>query len=203
MGFSLFNKQSKEEKFWNWFTKNQETYYNEIENLEIREQIFNKLSSELKKVQPDLVFEFSPIHETGIREFTISADGIKENFPSVIELVNKAPKIDNWQFNAFRQRIPGDEIGLNFGDFKISYDDLFFRYQEVDGELGVELNIRDYNGEGMKQNAVYILLDNLLGEYDTTISIGWIDWERLDESKLDEMIPIIKLRDLIDKRKAE
>ncbi len=203
MGFSLFNKQSKEEKFWNWFTKNQETYFKEIENLEIREQIFNNLSTELKKVQNDLVFEFSPIHENGIREFTVSADGIKENFPSVTNLIEKAPEIENWQFNAFRQRIPGDEIGLNFGDFKISYDDLFFRYQEVDGELGVELNIRDYNGEGMKQNAVYILLDNLLGEYDTTVSIGWIDWEKLDESKLDEMIPIIKLRDLIDKRKAE
>jgi hypothetical protein len=203
MGFSLFNKQSKEEKFWNWFTKNQETYFKEIENLEIREQIFNNLSTELKKVQNDLVFEFSPIHENGIREFTVSADGIKENFPSVTKLIEKAPKIENWQFNAFRQRIPGDEIGLNFGDFKISYDDLFFRYQEVDGELGVELNIRDYNGEGMKQNAVYILLDNLLGEYDTTVSIGWIDWEKLDESKLNEMIPIIKLRDLIDKRKAE
>lgn len=203
MGFSLFNKQSKEEKFWNWFTKNQETYYKEIENLEIREQIFGNLSTELQKVQSDLVFEFSPIHESGIREFTVSADGIKENFPSVIKLIDKAPKIENWQFNAFRQRIPGDEIGLNFGEFKISYDDLYFRYQEIDGELGVELNIRDYNGESVKQNAVYILLDNLLGEYDTTIVIGWIDWEKLDENKIDEVIPIIKLRDLIDKRKAE
>lgn len=201
MGFSIFNKQSKEEIFWNWFTKNQETYYNGIENLEIREILFDKLSSELQKVQSDLVFEFSPIHENGIREFTISADGIKENFSSVISLVEKSPKIDKWKFNAFRQRVPGDEIGLNFGDFKISYKDLYFRYQEVDGELGVELNIRDYNGEGKIQNAVYILLDNLLGEYDTTIAIGWIDWEKLDENKLDEMIPIIKLRDLIDKRK--
>lgn len=203
MGFSIFNKQSKEELFWNWFTKNQETYYNGIENLEIREKIFDKLSSELQKVQSGLVFEFSPIHENGTREFTISADGIKSNFSSVISLVEKSPKMEKWKFNAFRQRVPGDEIGLNFGEFKISYKDLYFRYQEVDGELGVELNIRDYNGESKKQNAVYILLDNLLGEYDTTISIGWIDWEKLDESKLDEMIPIIKLRDLIDRRKME
>jgi hypothetical protein len=203
MGFSLFNKQSKEEKFWNWFSKHQETYYTEIENLEIRDKLFNELSTELKKVHNDLVFEFSPIHENGIREFTVSADGIKENFPITIELINKSPKIDKWKFNAFRQRVPGDEIGLNFGEFKISYKDLYFRYQEVDGELGIELNIRDYNGESGKQNAVYILLDNLIGEYDTTIGIGWIDWEKLDESKIDKMIPIIKLRDLIDKRKSE
>ena len=49
MGFSIFNKESKEEKFWNWFEKNQETYYSEIENLEIREKIFNELSKNLKK----------------------------------------------------------------------------------------------------------------------------------------------------------
>ena len=203
MGFSLFNKQSKEEKFWSWFSKHQKTYYSEIENLEIRDKIFNELSTELKKVHKDLVFEFSPIHENGIREFTVSADGIKENFPVVIDLIEKSPKIDNWKFNAFRQRVSGDEIGLNFGEFKISYKDLYFRYQEVDGELGIELNIRDYNGESVKQNAVYILLDNLIGEYDTTIGIGWIDWEKLDENKIEEMIPIIKLRDLIDKRKSK
>jgi|GEM_PF-3922813 hypothetical protein len=59
MGFSLFNKTPNEDKFWNWFSKHQETYYNEIENLEIREKIFNNLSTELKKVHQDLVFEFS------------------------------------------------------------------------------------------------------------------------------------------------
>ena len=66
MGFSIFNKESKEEKFWNWFEKNQETYYSEIENLEIREQIFDELTKNLKKVNKDLVFEFSPIHENNV-----------------------------------------------------------------------------------------------------------------------------------------
>ncbi|WP_163515500.1 hypothetical protein [Gelidibacter japonicus] len=59
MGFSLFNKTPNEDKFWNWFSKHQETYYNEIENLEIREKILINLSTELKKVHQDLVFEFS------------------------------------------------------------------------------------------------------------------------------------------------
>ncbi len=203
MGCSLFNKQSKEEKFWNWFTKNQETYYKEIENIEIREQIFDKLSNKLQKVQSDLVFELSPVHKNGVRVLTVSADGIKENFPSVIKLINNAPKIENWQFHAFRQRIFDDEIELNFGEFKISYDDLYFKYQETKRELGIELNIRNYNGKPEMQNAIYILLDNLIGEYDTTIEIGWIDWKKLDENKIDKVIPILKLRDLIDKRKAE
>ncbi|WP_435254905.1 hypothetical protein [Tenacibaculum sp. A30] len=202
MGFSLFNKQPKEDKFWSWFSKNQETYYNEIENLEIREKIFNDLSSELKKVHQDLVFEFSPIHENGIREFTVSAEGIKELFPTVEKLIERAPKIENWQFNAFRQRIPGDEFEIQYGDFKIGYSDIYFRY--VDGEygkLGIELNIRDYNGNGQTQNAIYILLDGLIGEYDITMGIDWIEWVKLDESNIENLNPITSLRTLIDQKK--
>ncbi|MGG8497082.1 hypothetical protein ACQY1Q_11730 [Tenacibaculum sp. TC6] len=202
MGFFLFNKQSKEEKFWNWFSKHQNTYYTEIENLKIREKIFNDLSTELKKVHHDLVFEFSPIHENGIREFTISAEGIKELFPIVTNLVKKAPKIENWQFNAFRQRIPGDEFEIQYGDFKIGYSDIYFRY--VDGEygkIGIELNIRDFDNSGQSKNAIYILLDGLIGEYDITMGIDWIEWVKLDESKVKNLNPIISLRTLLDQKK--
>lgn len=202
MGFSLFNKQQKEDKFWSWFSKNQETYYNEIENLEIREKIFNDLSIELKKVHQDLVFEFSPIRENGIREFTVSAEGIKELFPTVEKLIEKAPKIKNWKFNAFRQRVPGDEFEIQYGDFKIGYSDIYFRY--VDGEygkLGIELNIRDYDGNGQTQNAIYILLDGLIGEYDITMGIDWIEWVKLDESNIKNLNPITSLRTFIDQKK--
>ena len=202
MGFSLFNKQPKEDKFWSWFYKNQETYYSVIENLEIRERIFNNLSTELKKVHQDLVFEFSPIHENGIREFTVSAEGIKELFPIVENLIKKAPEIKNWQFNAFRQRIPGDEFEIQQGDFKIGYSDIYFRY--VDGEygkLGIELNIRDYDENGQTQNAIYILLDGLIGEYDITMGIDWIEWVKLEESNIENLNPITSLRTLIDQKK--
>ena len=201
MGFSLFNKQSKEEKFWKWFTENQKTYYEQVENLETREQLFDKLSTELKQIHEDLVFEFSPIKKSGIREFTISADGLKEVFPYVEKLLEKSPKIPKWKFSAFRQRVPGDEIGLNYGDFKISYKDIYFRYNENDGKLGIELNIREYNGEPQKQNAIYILLDSLIGEYDVVMGIDWIDWVKLDDSQIESLNPITSLRLLIDRRK--
>ena len=106
----------------------------------------------------DLVFEFSPIHENGIREFTVSAEGIKELFPIVEKLIESAPKIEKWQFNAFRQRIPGDEFEIQYGDFRISYSDIYFRYVDGEyGEIGIELNIRDFDDSGQSKNAIYIL----------------------------------------------
>ena len=199
MSFSIFNKESKEEKFWNWFEKNQETYYSEIENLEIREKIFNELSKNLKKINEDLVFEFSPIHENKIREFTISAEGIKDLFPVVEKLIEKAPKLKNWKFNAFRQRIPDDEFEIQYGDLKIGYSDIYYRSEDDNGKLGIELNIRNFDGKGQTQNAIYILLDGLIGEYDVTTKIGWIEWVKLDENEKENLKPIIELRNEIDK----
>ena len=199
MIISFFKKKNPEEEFWNWFIKNQDIYYDEIENLNIRDKIFDKLSTKLRKINPDLVFEFSPKHENGIREFTISADGIKEMFPTVEKLVEKAPKLKNWKFNAFRQRIPGDDFEIQYGDLNISYSDIYFRSENDNGKLGVELHIKNYNGKGQTQNAIYILLDGLIGEYDVTTKIGWIEWVKLDERNLENLKPIIELRELIDK----
>ena len=199
MSFSIFNKESKEEKFWNWFEKNQETYYSEIENLEIRKKIFDELSKNLKKINEDLVFEFSPIHENNVREFTISAEGIKDLFPVVEKLVEKAPKLKKWKFNAFRQRILGDEFEIQYGDLKIGYSDIYYRSEDDNGKLGIELNIRNFDGKGQTQNAIYILLDGLIGEYDVTTKIGWIEWVKLNENEKENLKPIIELRSEIDK----
>ncbi|PWH85002.1 hypothetical protein [Brumimicrobium oceani] len=202
MNFSLSNKRSKEEKFWNWFSKSQDTFYHEIENLEVRDEILTDLKSELNKVHPNLVFEFSPIHENGVREFTISAEGVKDFFPYVEGLIEKAPEIKNWQFNAFRQRIPGDDLQIQYGDLNIGYSDIYFRYQDGKyGEIGIELNIRDFDESPQTQNAIYILLDGLIGEYDITLGPDWIEWVKLDESNIENLNPITSLRGLIDEKK--
>jgi hypothetical protein len=199
MLFSIYNKETKEEKFWNWFEENQETYYSESVNLEVREKIFDELSENLKKVNEDLVFEFSPKHKNNTVEFTISADGIKEIFPIVEKLIEKAPKLKNWKFNAFRQPVPGDDFTINYGDLKIGYSDIFYRSQTNNGKLGIELNIKNYDGKGRTQNAIYILLDNLIGEYNVVTKIDWIEWVELKENEITGLKPLTELRKEIDK----
>lgn len=192
----------KQEKFWKWFSNNQDKLYNaDVQGHEMQNLFFDEISAELRKINPDLVFEFSPVQENGKKEFTISADGLKELFPIVISLVDKAPKIEQWKFTAFRQRIPGDGIAVKFQDFNIGYSDLFFRYTEENEKLGIELNIRHYTGEPQMQNGIYILLDSLLGEYDVVKAIDWIDWVKLNELDIENLAPITDLRILIDQRK--
>ena len=202
MGILSFNKQSKEDKFWTWFSANENVYYTEVEDGKYRKVIFDKLANELQKIHEDLSFEFSPIHENGVRELTISAEGIIDVFPIVESLIRKAPKLVNWKFNAFRQRVPGDDIELELGEKKIGYSDIYYRYKDGDyGEIGIELNIRNYDESRLIQHATYILLDGLIGEYDLTVGIDWIEWVKLDESTIPSLSPIIELRTLIDTKK--
>ncbi len=203
MLFNFCKTKTKEEKFWVWFSKNNSIYYNQFLGTDSTSPLYQKLNTELTKVNKELTWEFSPVMENGIREITISADGIKEFFPAVESLVQAAPEISNWKINAFRQRIPGDDIRINYGDFSISYSDIFFKYADEGEKIGIELYIKDFEKNGHKQNAIYILLDGLIGEYDTETTIGWIDWKKLNESETDFLFKFYELRELVDRKKNE
>ncbi|WP_136467978.1 hypothetical protein [Flagellimonas onchidii] len=203
MIFSFCKNKTKEQKFWDWFSKNNLTYYNEVEGIDTTKPLFQRLNAELKKVNSELTWEFSPIKDNGIREFTVSADGIRELFPAVEKLVLAAPEIPNWKINAFRQRIPGEDLRIDFGEFSISYSDIFFKYEDEGEKIGIELYIKDFDGEGQKQNAIYILLDGLIGEYDTETVISWIDWKKLNELETGKLFKFHELRNLVDQKKVE
>ena len=100
--------------------------------------------------------------------------------------------------NHFRQRIPGDEIEIKYDNFKISYDDIYFRYSKELGKIGLELNIRDYKETPEFINATYVLLDGLIGEYDMETKVDWIERKSLDETKIDSLYKLVELREIID-----
>lgn len=197
------NEKSPEDKFWKWFLSKEKYIFDNADNLKVRESIYDDISTELQKIDKNIVFELAPIQKNGTREFSISADGIEKSFPAVELLISKKPKIKNWNFAAFRQRIESEDLEIQYGNYKIGYDDIFFRYSIEENQLGIELNIRNYDETAEMQNAIYILLDSLLGEYDVTKKIDWIDWKKLDETNIKNLSKIIELRELIDSRKIQ
>jgi len=202
LALSIFSCSSKEkeEDFWNWFSSNQERIYKFENN---QEEIFDELQGKLIEIDSNLVFEFSKIRKDGTREFIVSADGIIASFPAVIKLVEKAPKFKKWEIKAFRQRNKGDDLQIVYDDsLKVAYDDIYFRYKKNLDKLDVELNIRNYRESASMNNAVYILLDGLIGEYDMETKIGGIEWRKLDETKKDSLYKIIQLPKMIDNLKA-
>lgn len=187
--------------FWGWFMKNEHLFYFGTDNEAERETLFNQVSAQLKALNETIVYEFSPIRKDNTKEFCISADGMKDAFDDVKEILNFAPKHEHWEFTAFRQRIPNESLVIKMGAIQIGYDDIYFRCGEQEGEFGIELNIRDYTESGREQNAILILLDALIGEYDAVMEIDFVDWKKLDESKKENYLPFVALRRIIDERK--
>jgi hypothetical protein len=199
----LIQKRSKEEQFWDWFLKNEAELFYGTDIESNRERIFSGLTEKIKAIDSNLTYEFSPVLKDDTKEFIVSADGMKESFEQVKSVISKAPTHDHWIFIAFRQPNSGDDLIMEMGELKIGYRDIYFRFLDEEGELNIELNIRDYDGSGFQQNAVYLLLDSLLGEYDTVKEIDIIDWVLLDETKLDNFYPFIELRNVISNRKQK
>ncbi|MDQ0639852.1 hypothetical protein QF042_003417 [Pedobacter sp. W3I1] len=189
----IFKKKKPEDIFWNWFSKKADLYFHFERN---RDVLFSKLKAELEKIHPDLTFEFSPVFEDGTRELVISADGIKSIFPIVIKLVKQAPILQKWKIIAFRQ--PHKEVTqINYQDLTINLKDVFFRYSKDKGQVGLELNIRGFYESPEWTAGIFILLDNVIGEYHTEMSLSHIYKKQLDETEVNNLFPIENLPQII------
>lgn len=169
---------SNEEKFWTWFQKNEDMLFHLEKD---RERTFDKLSTELSKVGPDLTFEFGPICETGKREFVISAAGIKSSFPLVESLFDAAPDLEQWNIIKFRQRrTPLNDLSLN--GLEIKAEDVYYNLYKDGDKLGIILFIDGYTEDqrNLYASAGYLFLDEALGEYDVETKLGFIEFHNKD-----------------------
>lgn len=139
------------------------------------------LGVRIQAIDPGLGFEFS--FDNGI-VMAISASGDSDLFDLVKAIVAAAPAFSHVQIVAFRQRGPVGAYKLRQPDGQeLSGDDVWFRIVETQDPIVLELYIRDFpvDSPGQKQNDVYLLLDNALGEFDVVKHIGGIGWYNLPD----------------------
>lgn len=171
MFVSSCENQSPESRFWIWFEENQDEIYHFERD---QERTFDKLQEALSKVHPDLTFEFGPV-EDGKREFVISADGIIEAFPAVEALHSSAPSLPRWTIIKFRPRRPAMEIRL--GDLKLEPTDIGVSIEADGSKAGLTVFLKDFDQSRTDQyrQAVFIMLDQAIGEYDMETKVGFIE----------------------------
>jgi hypothetical protein len=180
-----------QEEFWKWFVQHEvELFGFKADREAERERIFDQLVTELGKVHPDLTFEFGP--NATVREFVISAGGIKSAFPAVVSLANAAPSLMRWQVTAFRLRRTLSVVEL--GSKRVDPKEVEFSVLD-NGELaGLYLYIPGFQESDTDLRQIgYLLLDDALGEYDVETRLGLIkmlspqaftDFERYALAKL-------------------
>ena len=159
-------------RFWLWFQAN-DSALSTVQTA--REEIASELARELHRIHPDLTFEFGP-SENGVRDFVVSADGSREAFPAVIALGHAAPAMAHWRVIMFRPPRP-DVTQIRIGDIELDAKTVEF-IAEPDGPLtGLTLSIPGYKATPHKvyEQAAYILLDGMLGEYTVETRVGFIE----------------------------
>lgn len=195
MHFSLFRK-SRENKFWEWFELNDEMLFN-FEDAQ--NEVFRKLGRQLKKVHGDLTFEFGPKEDNGKREFVLSAGGIKSAFPAVESLFSKAPESRLFSFIKFRPR-RNIATKISFGGVAVNHNQVTYQLVKNEGKIGILLFFENYDKKKKDQfdTIGFLILDIALGEYDTEIKVGIIQFSGQDSEYFDGSKQLISLPDDFD-----
>jgi hypothetical protein len=165
-----FGKKTPQEEFWRWFLKNEELLF-EFER--DQERIFGLLNTALNKVHEGLTFEFGP--RGSVREFVISADGIKSRFPAVVALAQAAPPLSRWKVIAFRPRRPPVH-SIRIDEVLVDPADVSFALLDDGTIAGIYLFIPGVKPDDARYKQIgYLLLDEALGEFDVETRLGLIE----------------------------
>jgi hypothetical protein len=192
------NKNDPIEDFWQWFESNRKLY-EELDDDQIGDHL-DPIYQRLAEITPGLAVDISRIMPDGVRELVISANGNVELFPKVKEIVAAAPKFDRWAVIAFRQRVLIETV-LEAEDLTLRMADMRFACFDEDGGLVVCIfaeNIADEDKDKVFHFGM-IMVDNLLGEYDTAMNLRAVDFRDIEQAPNDwPLRPLIELPDVVD-----
>ncbi len=193
-------KKDPKKEFWRWLVSHRREIHGELNHPAAPQShhwSVNQLGRQLKAVVPGLVHEIGMADPSTI-ELIISADGIRDKFPSVIALVKEAPRLSGYKITAFRPRC-GHGTTLEVAGRTISNEILTYKIISEDEELGIELFIDCQLDHEERCLVGFLSLDQRLGEYDVATGLKWIEFA---VGRPTEALPIARLAEDFDNRRG-
>jgi hypothetical protein len=187
-------------QFWDWFT-NQQSSLRKITDGDY--DLIDNILNELREIQTGLAVEFEKNGDLII--MTISADGIEDNFEIVKEIIDNAPKIEKWDFVAFRQPVPRDKINsitIKVKEITLDPKTIWFRALKEDDNLYIQI-FSDFLTEENRGDIGYgclMLLDSLIGEFDCVKKVSAYEFYNTNEAQefKDDLDPLTEIRDFLN-----
>ncbi|MCP3097842.1 hypothetical protein LZ198_03020 [Myxococcus sp. K15C18031901] len=184
-------------RFWHWFERNSARL---LQSEAGQDPLLDELHQELLKAHPGLTFELGPLSD-GHRELAISVDGTGRRFTSVKTLVAAAPALPGWRVVAFRRR-KGADFAITLGKVTLKPEDVWFRAETQPRqpvEVSVYLNGFTEDDRPYFSLAAYLVLDDVLGEYDVETKVGGIGFEAFPKNPVESGLrPIAELAAVVD-----
>ncbi|TCK08477.1 hypothetical protein [Marinobacterium mangrovicola] len=167
--------------------------------------LLNAYRSSLQKIDRNLTFHFEKESEGGPVEMVFGCDGYPESIHAVLSLVGAAPDLSGISFRAFNERYDPVPAFVNMGDELCEIDEFWCSLRQLNGKLQLAVYLRDAPKileMDPRVEAVMILLDALIGEYELMTRIWSLDWYELPVDPIDfGLMPLSHLRHAFDDMK--
>jgi hypothetical protein len=187
------------ETFWNWLGANTARIQKSIKQK--TPGIWEEVSEQFESAYPELFWETTIPQEDEAWVFCVSADGDRDLFPRVQEVVNRAPQVPGWTIQAFRTRgVPDVEISMD--GQTLDAKNVWCEVERVPEGVNLVLHLSDVTEETEETltQAALVLLDNAVGEYDAVMKIANVDFALMEgkPKERDNFFPLPKLPEYLD-----
>lgn len=189
--------------FWRWFAANADiagALNRQLQDGGDPERLVRPLFNALQRYDGGLSVLVG-MTDAGENELVLSADGVVASFPAVTRLAAAAPDIPGWRVTAFKPRI-GGATQLSINGQTIGPDSVTYASENdaLRGKINVEIVLPwlDDLNEDARMQIVFLLLDNLLGEYDVATAIGHIEVRMRGKDDKPAGKPLSQLPDEVD-----
>jgi hypothetical protein len=196
----------KSEAFWSWFVENEKSY-TFLASLEpsVNEELLDNFLTRLHEYCDELYFEIGGLPDQD-QELIITAEGNKDYFPAVEELIRDAPSIPGWVFIAFKQPTDG-HFKSEWGDIELDTQEIWFDPLNSKTSTGIGIRVYVPNFDLIKENEstnplLLKMIDTIIGEKAFASDLEYIEFaSQIADPEEGGQISIIELSDYIGWRK--
>jgi hypothetical protein len=209
---SLFSKIFKKKEiqtyqdFWDWFLAHEKTFYDSI--IAQKDIVDICVTPIMEKLQMLDKRFYCQVGKAGAdkAELVITPEGDIKHFVFTEAFVQSAPNLPNWLFTHLKQPV-SEGVSIRMNGYVFNKETVSFYYDinpDYPDEIDIHLVHKDYNKEADKtiKTGCFVLLDTLLGEFNSTTLIDAITIEETNKSDKD-LVSIAKLNDFIVWREKE
>ncbi len=179
----------KAEEFWKKFEGYKDLIM-DIDSLDTEQgdKLLERLDGDLKEYSEGIDFILGDLTDKG-RTLTFTTEGDVDYFDDLIALCEEAPVLDFWDIIAFKPA-KGSNVNITFEKHRISSKNLWFMPLESEEErekVGLRVALKEYVEDDEDLIiAVYSLIEQMLGEYDTAMLLGYLELCSLNDNPEEE-----------------
>lgn len=209
----MHDTQQSPEVFWRWFAEAEPDIragFEQLKQLSIKapkaeleaglaraETLMGRLSTAIhafdRRIHP-----FGGAGANGVISLTFTAEGDRDVFPRIFELVGKAPKLEGWQFIPLKPAQPHG--GVQASGVTLDFSEIEYLLAREDGETDVLLVVdHDVTSDlDLYDFLAHLAIEAQLGEYGCATHLDTIaitNRHDIDPDWLDDLKPIRALVD--------